>query len=100
MENKKQVNIDTRINHAAAIRLVNMFGPQILQAFLALEKQLITEKGGQDFFNQIGFINPNDKLKEGDLIPTVHLSLQPFRPVLSQPVYIDEPTDGPESAVD
>ena len=76
----------TKINQAAITRILNSpYGQAILDTFFGLEEELI-ERGGTNFFGQIGFMLPGDPINEGDLIPTIHFSLQPFQPVLSEPV--------------
>lgn len=76
-----QAQLKSNIDQVAAMRMIKMLGPQILQAFLGLETQII-EKGAISFFGQIGFNDPKDPLQEGALIPTIHLSLQPSQPVM------------------
>lgn len=80
----------SNINQAAALRITQgPFGQALLEAFQSLEQEL-KKTGGTGFFGQIQFLHPGDPLKEGDLLPSIHLSLQPFQPVLSNPVELDE----------
>lgn len=85
--------MESKINAVAAMRISQMLGPQTLQIFLALEEHVIN-KGAESFFHQIGFMNPGDPMEEGDLVPTVHLSLQPFQPILSEPVSLEPMEEG------
>lgn len=79
----------SHINQIALMRMMNAFGPQIVEAFIEMERQLIKPDGVQNFFNQLSFINPGDHLNEGDLVPTIHCSLQPFQPIFSESVEIE-----------
>lgn len=88
-EQPEKPDTPTHINQIALLRMMQMFGPQIAQAFVDLEQQLIKPDGVQNFFNQLGFINPGDPMNEGDLIPTIHLSLQPFQPIFSESVELE-----------
>ncbi len=85
-----QNKANSRINQIALLRMVQMLGPQVAEAFVALEQQLIKPDGAQNFFNQIGFTNPGDPLNEGDLIPTIHFSLQPFQPIFSEQIELED----------
>ncbi len=69
----------SRINTDAAQRIVSsqLSGPALLEIFKMIEVQMgVVEAQGN--FVQFSFIGNPEELKEGDLIPEVHLSLRPF----------------------
>lgn len=69
----------TRINQIIADRIKGgaITGPALLQMFELLEAQMETV-GAQGNFTQFQFVRDITELKEGDLIPEIHLSLRPF----------------------
>lgn len=75
------------INQLAALRVNNNFGPGVLQVFLQME-QAMNAVGGNSFTGNITFMEPGDNTQPGELIPTVHFSLQPYTPQLSVPIEI------------
>ncbi len=80
---------NSNINKSSAMRILQgPFGQELLNAFLEIEQTMKNRAGGSNFFGQIGFTEPGDPIMEGDFIPTIHLSLQPFQPVMSEPIQI------------
>lgn len=78
----------SHINKVAAMRISKSpLGQALLDILVALEKETLSA-GATNFFGQLGFLMPGDPIEEGDLIPTVHFSLQPFQPVLSEPITV------------
>lgn len=78
----------SRINQVAAALISSspINGPLLLEMFKALEAQMSLLKAeGQ--FAQFQFVDPTE-LKEGDIIPEIHLSLRTHKGPL-----ILEPTD-------
>lgn len=69
----------SRISKACAerIRTASITGSTLLQMFELLEAQMETI-GAEGNFTQFQFVQGLADLKEGDLIPEVHLSLRPF----------------------
>lgn len=64
------------------------FGPALVEAFKQLAEG-IEAQNSVDTFVQVGFTHPGDPLLEGDLIPSIHLSLRPaFQPIMSQPAEV------------
>lgn len=69
----------SRINEHAAQRIVSsqLSGPALLEIFKMIEVQMgIIEAQGN--FVQFSFVSNPEELKEGDLIPELHISLRPF----------------------
>lgn len=64
-------------------------GPHVLKLFLDFEKAM-KEGGAVSFFGNFGFMEPGDHVQEGELIPTIHFSLQPHQPTLSIPIELTE----------
>lgn len=76
----------SKINKAAVQRLIlSPYGEPLLKAFEELEKQM-KANGAESMFFQLGYSAPGDSLQIGDLIPTVHLSLQQFQPAMQEMV--------------
>lgn len=69
----------SRINKTAAekIRTNAITGSALLQMFELLETQMET-LGADGQFIQFSFVSDLKDMKEGDLIPELHLSLRPF----------------------
>lgn len=69
----------SRINEQAAQRIASnqLSGPALMEIFKMLELQMgVVEAQGN--FVQFSFLGSPEELKEGDLIPELHLSLRPF----------------------
>ena len=80
----------SRIN-AGAAALINsstITGPLLLEMFRALEVQMnLLKAEGQ--FAQFQFVDPTD-LKEGDIIPEIHLSLRTHKgPLVLEPTELN-----------
>jgi len=69
----------SRINTEAGQRIVSsqLSGPALLEIFKMIEVQMGVVQA-QGNFVQFSFIGNPEELKEGDLIPEIHLSLRPF----------------------
>lgn len=69
----------SKINSHASQRIASsdLSGPALLEIFKMIEAQMgVIESQGT--FVQFSFIGDPTELKEGDLIPELHLSLRPF----------------------
>ena len=86
-EEAKQIH--TAINQMAAMRLSQRFGPHILELFLSMENAM-RQSGGTSFTGNITFMVPGDEVRQGELLPTMHFSLQPHFPILSVPIEIED----------
>lgn len=75
----------SRINQLAALRVNGNFGSNVLAVFLQMEAAM-NEVGGSSFTGNISFMEPGDNTQPGELIPTMHFSLQPYVPTLSVPI--------------
>ena len=88
----------SRINQMSALRMTQRFGPAVLQLFLHLERAM-NEGGGTSFTGNVSFMEPGDRVQEGELIPTIHFSLQPHFNVLSVPIEIEEQDDSADNGL-
>lgn len=78
--------INSKINRVSAARIAESpLGIALLQAFQRLEKDMVST-GGTEVFVQLGFNEPGDEIKPGDLIPTIHFGLRPYEPIMSAPM--------------
>lgn len=73
----------------AALRITQRVGPHVLKLFLDFEKAM-QEGGASSFFGNLGFMEPGDEVQEGELVPSIHFSLQPHQPTLSIPIELTE----------
>jgi len=89
-EEAKQVH--TSINQMAGLRVSQRFGPHVLKLFLEMENAMRTG-GGTSFTGNISFMEPGDPVQEGELIPSIHFSLQPHFQMLSVPIEIEDERD-------
>jgi len=80
------------INQMAAMRVSQRLGPNVLKLFLELESAL-RESGGSSFTGGVQFNEPGDHVQEGELIPSVHFSLNPHCSILSIPIEIEDEDD-------
>lgn len=82
----------SNINPVAAHRMATsqITGEKLLQMFQALEQQMgILGADGQ--YAQMQFVSDPAEIKEGDVIPELHLSLRTYQgPMIGQPVQFDE----------
>ena len=79
---------DSRINKTAAMRVLQgPFGQALLETFLDAERRM-KKSNGTSYFGQVGFNEPGDPIEGTDLLPTIHISLQPIQPVLSEPIKV------------
>jgi len=69
----------SKINETAATKIKTsaLSGSALLQMFQLLESQMET-LGAEGQFTQFSFVSDISDMKEGDLIPELHLSLRPF----------------------
>lgn len=88
----KPVQLRSSINQMAAMRITQRFGPHVLKLFLDLEKAL-KDTGGSSFTGNVSFLEPGDPAQQGELMPSIHFSLQPHYPVLSVPIEIESEDD-------
>lgn len=97
-EPQKATQIRSAINQMSALRVSQRFGPHVLKLFLDMESAM-REGGGTSFTGNVSFMEPGDPVQDGELIPTIHFSLQPHYSVLSVPIDIqDEEEDGNDRA--
>jgi len=81
---------NSKINKGAALRIANSpLGQPLLDIFLALE-QSMEQSGSSDISGGYGFMEPGDPINAGDLIPTIHISMQPYNPILQQMIDVGE----------
>jgi hypothetical protein len=85
---QEATELRSSLNQMAALRITQRFGPHVLKLFLDLEKAM-KESGGSSFTGNICFMEPGDPTQAGELIPSIHLSLQPHYPILSVPIEIE-----------
>lgn len=77
---------EQRINAACFARLTQSeMSKTIIPIFEAMLRQM-EETGTVGNYMQLNFAAPGDQMREGDLIPQIHFSLQPAMP----PIMVEE----------
>lgn len=87
-----KVQIKTRMNQVSLTRLAEQFGPQLVEVFAQLEQAMIAA-GGVSFTGNVSFLDATDLPKDGELVPSIHFSLQPFFSNLSTPLDFEDESD-------
>ena len=88
--------INSNINPLALERLAEQFGDGIVLAFAQLEIAM-KEMGGVSFTGNVTFLDPTEFPSDGELIPSIHLSLQPFFSNLSVPINFEDEGESDDS---
>jgi hypothetical protein len=83
------------INQMAAMRITQKIGPEVLSVFLQLE-EIMKSQGAASFTGNFGFIEAGDTVNPGEIIPSIHFSIQQHVPVLSVPIETEPQEDSPE----
>ena len=87
-----KVEIKTRMNQVALTRLAEQFGPQLVEVFSQLEQAMIAG-GGVSFTGNVSFLDATDLPRDGELVPSIHFSLQPFFSNLTTSLDFEDESD-------
>lgn len=87
-----KAEIKTRMNQVALTRLAEQFGPQLVEVFSQLEQAMIAG-GGVSFTGNVSFLDATDLPRDGELVPSIHFSLQPFFSNLTTSLDFEDESD-------